>query len=118
MSRTTYAVVQDVPASWNVYLIGAQQQHEQMPDGLLLHAAGPTDEGFRVIDVWESQADWEHFRDRQPPGTDSRAKTPQSHATLRDLEVHDLYLTSSTRHLDAERVPRRGENLPIGRTTR
>lgn len=102
MPRTTYAVVQDVPASWNAYLLGAQQ-HEQMPEGLLLHAAGPTDEGFRVIDVWESQADWEHFRDRQPPGTTDGSLAPQlNRSTLRDLEVHDLYLTSSMRHVDTE----------------
>jgi len=107
VQRTTYAVVQDVPASWNVYLLGAQYQQEEMPTGLLLHAAGPTDEGFRVIDVWESQADWEHFRDRQPLGTiGGPLDTPLSHATLRDLEVHDLYLTSSTRRLDAETAER------------
>jgi hypothetical protein len=93
MERTTYAVVQDVPASWNVYLLGAPR-HEQMPAGLLLHAAGPTDEGFRVIDVWESQADWEDFRDRHQPGADGGpAETQLGQTTLRDLEVHDLYLT-------------------------
>ncbi len=100
MVRTTYAVVQDVPASWNVYLLGAER-HEQMPEGLLLHAAGPTDEGFRVIDVWESQADWEHFRDRQ-------AQTQLSHSTLRDFEVHDLYLTSS--NLPPERKTDAGQH--------
>ena len=96
MPSTTYAVVQDVPASWNVYLLRARQR-EQTPKGLLLHAAGPTDEGFRIIDVWESQADWEHFRDRQPPETSDGSLAQQpSRSTLRDLEVHDLYLTNSS----------------------
>jgi hypothetical protein len=103
MPATTYAVVQDVPASWNVYLLRATE-HGQMPEGLLFHAAGPTDEGFRVIDVWESQADWEHFRDRQQPGPiDGSLEAQLSRSTIRDLQVHDLYLTSS--------------NPSLGRTT-
>jgi hypothetical protein len=31
------------------------------PDGQLNHIAGPTPDGFRVIDVWESQAAFERF---------------------------------------------------------
>jgi hypothetical protein len=30
-------------------------------DGLLSHAAGPTDDGWRVIDVWESAEAFERF---------------------------------------------------------
>ena len=33
-----------------------------VPSGLLLHVAGPTDEGYRVIDVWATREDWERFR--------------------------------------------------------
>jgi hypothetical protein len=88
--------VQDVPASWTTYLLGAQGE-ERRPDGLLLHAAGPTDEGFRVIDVWESRAAWERFRDRQPSGFEGPA-----HSTLRDLEVHDLYVTPAPRQSPGE----------------
>ena len=32
-------------------------------DGLILHAAGRTDEGFRIIEVWETKEAWERFRD-------------------------------------------------------
>ena len=36
--------------------------------GLILHAAGPTEGGWRVIDVWESEQDAERFlRDRLGP---------------------------------------------------
>ena len=28
---------------------------DDWPPGILLHVAGPTDDGFRVIDVWESE---------------------------------------------------------------
>ena len=49
-----YAVVQDVPASWADYqaLAGID---DPAPAGLMLHVAGPTDEGFRTIEVWESR---------------------------------------------------------------
>jgi hypothetical protein len=32
--------------------------------GLLLHAAGPTAEGFRTVDVWRDETTWRHHRDR------------------------------------------------------
>jgi len=28
---------------------------------LILHAAGPTDEGFRIVGVWESEDAWRTF---------------------------------------------------------
>lgn len=57
----SYAVVQDVPASWEHYeaLRGAIDAHA--PEGLVLHVAGPTDEGFRTIEVWASREDWVRF---------------------------------------------------------
>ncbi len=34
------------------------------PAGLIVHTAGFTGTGvFRIADVWESEADWERFRD-------------------------------------------------------
>ena len=33
----------------------------RMPPGGISHAAGPTDEGWRVVDVWESQEAFETF---------------------------------------------------------
>jgi hypothetical protein len=34
------------------------------PQGLVVHTAGFTGKGvFRIADVWESEADWERFRD-------------------------------------------------------
>ena len=72
-----YAVVRDVPASWSAYLQG-EQAEAQAPAGLLLRAAGPTDEGFRVIDIWESRADWKRFRDRPPAGPKSKMATRSS----------------------------------------
>jgi hypothetical protein len=34
------------------------------PQGMIAHTAGFTGQGvFRIADVWESEADWERFRD-------------------------------------------------------
>ena len=34
------------------------------PDGLVAHFGGPDERGtWRVTDIWESEADWERFRD-------------------------------------------------------
>jgi hypothetical protein len=56
----SYAVVKDVFASWEHYR-EIERSLEQPPDGLLLHVAGPTDEGIRIIEVWESEAAWRGF---------------------------------------------------------
>lgn len=57
-----YAYVQDVASSWDHYESVAAAIVDPPPDGLIVHVAGPTDEGVRIIDVWESEEAWEHFR--------------------------------------------------------
>jgi quinol monooxygenase YgiN len=57
-----YALVQDVAASWQRYRQVTAALVEPVPAGLILHVAGPTDEGVRVIDVWESEQHWQRFR--------------------------------------------------------
>jgi hypothetical protein len=56
-----YAIVQDVPASWAHYEALADIG-DHMPDGLMLHVAGPTDEGFRTIEIWETREAWERWQ--------------------------------------------------------
>ena len=34
------------------------------PAGLVVHAAGPTDEGFRIVALWESEEAWQRFAER------------------------------------------------------
>ena len=36
-------------------------REDQSPEGLLLHTAGATDQGWYVYDVWESQGHFERF---------------------------------------------------------
>jgi hypothetical protein len=78
----TYAVVSDVPASWELYQPLGDAVADPVPPGLLLHVAGPTEEGFRVIDVWASREDWEQFRGRRDAVIAESALAP---ATLREL---------------------------------
>jgi hypothetical protein len=61
---TAFAVVHDVAASWYAHGRVARAVDEAPPDGLLLHAAGPTDEGFRTIDVWADETSWLRHRGR------------------------------------------------------
>jgi hypothetical protein len=64
-----YAVVRDIAASWATYLPGNLGGRGEGAPGLLLHAAGVTDDGYRIIDVWESEDAWVRHRD----STDERA---------------------------------------------
>ena len=61
----TYAYVQDVAEEWENYERLSTALGEGVPDGLVVHVAGPTDAGFRIIEVWESQEAWERFRNER-----------------------------------------------------
>ena len=56
----SYAFVQDIAATWEQYEHLAAAIAAR-PEGLVIHVAGPTDKGFRIIGVWESEAAWERF---------------------------------------------------------
>ena len=60
-----YAYVQDVAADWEVYRSVARSLGDTPPEGIVLRVAGATDTGFRVIEVWQSRAAWEDFRNSQ-----------------------------------------------------
>lgn len=57
-----YAVVQDVAASWERYEQLAAGLNEPPPLGLILYLAGATDEGVRIVAIWDDEASWERFR--------------------------------------------------------
>lgn len=56
-----YALVEDVAASWETYHGFAADLERSRPEGLMLHAAGRTDEGVRIIEVWESEEAWRRY---------------------------------------------------------
>ena len=80
----TYAVVQDVPASWERYAPIGEAMASAGPEGLIVHVAGPTDEGFRMIEVWESREAWERWRD-SAAATSVLAGAQWAAPTLREL---------------------------------
>lgn len=83
-----YAFVEDIAASWEHYARFAAALDGPPPDGLLLHAAGPTDEGFRIIGVWRSEADWDRFReDRLGGAAESVGEVPATVRVLRPAHV-------------------------------
>jgi hypothetical protein len=57
-----YALVHDIPASWHDYEHAAAAAIDPAPAGLILHLAGPTEEGLRIIEIWASEAEWERFQ--------------------------------------------------------
>ena len=63
LDAMSYVLVEDVAASWERYEQLAAPLREATPAGLIMHAAGRTDEGFRIVEVWESEADWRRFAD-------------------------------------------------------
>ena len=62
MCPVTYVIVHDVPATWEQYDHVLRPLIESTPEGLILHAAGKTDEGYRTVDVWVSEDAWKRFR--------------------------------------------------------
>ena len=88
-----YAYVQDVASSWEQYQGVAAALVDPLPDGLILHVAGPTDEGVRVIDVWESEEAWERFRsERLDPAIAALGGPARPEPTFRDLHPEQVLL--------------------------
>ena len=89
----SYAVVQDVPASWCDFERVSTAVVEPVPIGLILHVAGPTDEGIRVIEVWENERSWERFSAaRLAPSLAALGDTTARQSRFRDLHAHQLVL--------------------------
>jgi quinol monooxygenase YgiN len=83
-----YAFVQDVAASWEHYQRVAEPLIESGPAGLVLHVAGPTDEGFRIIAVWESREAWQRFQaEAFQPAVAALAGPSRAEPTFRDLSA-------------------------------
>jgi hypothetical protein len=99
-----YAFVQDVTSSWEQYEHFAALLVEPAPAGLILHMAGPTDEGFRIIDVWDDKGAWEDFRaSRLAPAIAALGGPARPAPTFRDLHPAHVVIGGE---LDPDRIPR------------
>ena len=91
----TYAYVQDVASSWEQYELFAGALVDPPPAGLILHVAGPTDEGVRIIDIWESEEAWDQFRaERLAPAIAALGGPARPEPTFRDLHPAHVVLRS------------------------
>ena len=93
----SYAFVQDIPATWDRYHGIGDALRTAVPEGLVIHAAGPTEEGFRIIGVWHSREAWDRFRDdRLGAIFEALAGGSRIQPTYRELNVAHL-LSGSVR---------------------
>ena len=61
-----FAVVQDMPGvSEREYLLVEKHLGPDRPPGLLAHVSGPTEEGWRIVNIWESEHAFERFKSRR-----------------------------------------------------
>jgi hypothetical protein len=78
---------------------GTQEQYDAVhghmnaqndpPEGLIFHAAGPIDEGFGIIDYWESRDHFDRFLDSRlgPAIQELGDRAPQSPPDIKQFEV-------------------------------
>lgn len=90
----SYALVEDVAASWESYEQCATQLDRARPDGLVLHAAGRTDEGVRIIEVWVSEDAWRSFVQGADCCSDALFSGAPRH--VREFEPSHLVLGSTS----------------------
>jgi hypothetical protein len=103
------AFVQDIAASWHDYQQVAAALVEPAPAGLILHADGPTDEGFRILAIWEDESAWERFRtERLAPMIACPGGAARPEPTFRDLRPAHLILDERGRSDRSNR--RQGED--------
>lgn len=71
---------------------------EPAPKGLILHVARRTEEGFWIIDVWESKRAWEDFRaQRLAPAIAALGVPSRPKPTFRDLHPAHVVVGARTR---------------------
>ena len=111
-----YAFVQDVSASWQQYELITAATTEPVPGGLILHVAGPTEEGFRIINVWESEEAWQRFHtERLAPAIAALGGPARPEPSFRDL--HPAHVVVGHMASPA-RLPGAGHTSETERTSR
>jgi hypothetical protein len=91
-----YAIVHHFPSGteeqYEASLEAVHPSRNTLPDGQIFHAAGPSDGGWTIMAVHESQESWEQFRDntlmpRLQEGIEGGFSTPPQETAF---EVHNL----------------------------
>ncbi|MCW2967277.1 MAG: hypothetical protein JWM71_1049 [Solirubrobacteraceae bacterium] len=61
------------------------------PQGLHFHASGPTDEGWGVIDFWDSRADFDAFAPRIEAAVQQAGVQLQGPPDIKEFPVHETF---------------------------
>jgi hypothetical protein len=61
------------------------------PKGLLFHSSGPIDEGWGVIDFWESRQDFDAFEPRIQTAMTAAGAQLQGPPDVKQFSVHETY---------------------------
>ena len=70
--------------------LGLQSANADWPKGIISHVAGFDSDGMYVVDVWESQQDFDAFvESRLKPAFEAVGEVPQPRVTT--FDVHNSY---------------------------
>jgi hypothetical protein len=61
------------------------------PKGLLFHSSGPIDEGWGVIDFWESHEDFDAFGPRIQQSVPAAGVELQAPPDIKEFPVHETF---------------------------
>jgi len=92
----TWAFVGDVPISREQYDKLDTELGSHNPEGLIVHVAGESGSGIRIIDVWESKQQFELFQsERLGPamrkvGIEQPSNGGGNPSAMQELSVHNL----------------------------
>lgn len=60
-----YAFSQDLPSNKDMYTKLSAQVGDEVPKGLIVHLAFEIPAGMRIVDVWESEQDFDRFSEER-----------------------------------------------------
>jgi hypothetical protein len=61
------------------------------PKGLLFHSSGPIDDGWGVIDFWESRQDFDTFQSRIQEAVAAAGVEMQGAPDVKEFPVHETF---------------------------
>jgi hypothetical protein len=69
----------------------------EAPDGLIVHSAGPTEDGWYVYDLWESQDHFQRFVQERLMPAMQELGAPTDGPMPQIFEVYNLVVTDAAR---------------------
>ncbi len=87
-----WAFVSELPISREQYDKLHVELGTEKPEGLIVHVAGESGSGVRIIDVWESKQQFELFQSERlgPAMHKVGIETPSNGGSMQELQVHTL----------------------------